>query len=151
MAVANKSGPKGTRAELALKKVLIRKTGLNWQRTPGSGALDEKHGLKADLYIPQEKNFFSIEVKHYKDTYLNFTLLTGKSPKLIEWWNQAKRQAKQNGNNPLLAFKHDRSKWFCMGQGICVDDIYRCIYLPHEDVDIMLLDDWLSTKPIFIK
>jgi len=150
MVVANKSKAKGSRAEAALKKVLMDKTGLNWQRTPGSGALAEEHKLKGDLYIPQEKNTYTIEVKHYKDCHINHTLISGKNPKILEWWEQAVRQAGQNGNIPLLIFKHDRSKWFVAGYGLH-DGISRCIYLPNEDVDIILLDDWLSAKPIFIK
>ena len=151
MAVANKSKAKGSRFEAAVKKILKDKTNLNWQRTPGSGALSEEHKMKGDLYIPQCACIYTIECKHYKDTHLNYTLLTGKNPMLLEWWSQSKRQALQNGNEPLLIFKHDRSAIFVMGEGIHSDEKHRCIYLSWEDVDILLLDDWLSTNPEFIK
>jgi len=54
MAVANKSKAKGTRAETACCVVLRKYTGWNWERIPLSGALDAKHGLKGDVYIPKE-------------------------------------------------------------------------------------------------
>ena len=106
------SRQKGGRAEAAAKKLLIDKTGLDWQRTPGSGALNEAHKLKGDLYIPDEKNKFCVEVKHYKDDHLTSKILTSKDPQLLQWWEQAVRQGLQVGREPLLLFKFDRSKWF---------------------------------------
>ena len=145
----NKSGDKGTRAENALKKVLTTETGLNWQRTPSSGALSEVHKLKGDLYIPREKNVYTIEVKHYKDCHINHLLLTGVNPQIHEWWEQTVREAKQNENEPLLVFKHDRSKWF-VGTSGYVDEEDRHIYVGALDIYIVLLTDWLKTEPRFI-
>ena len=54
------SREKGARAELAVKKELIRLTGLAFQRVPGSGALAPVHGLKGDPYIPNEENLYAI-------------------------------------------------------------------------------------------
>lgn len=108
------SRQKGARAEAALKRILREKTGLNFQRTPGSGALNETHKLKGDIYIPNEKNRFCIEVKHYKDDHLTSKILTSKDPQLIQWWKQAVRQSEQVDMEPLLCFKFDRSKWFSM-------------------------------------
>lgn len=149
MAPANKSKDKGTRAEAALKKVLIAETGLNWQRTPSSGALSEEHKLKGDLYIPQEKNIYTVEVKHYKDCHINHLLLTGVNPQIYAWWEQTVREAIQNGNEPLLVFKHDRSKWFV----VAIDpiDCTNYIYLGRIDLFIYLLTDWLEAEPEFIK
>lgn len=106
------SRQKGGRAEAALKKVLRDATRINFQRTPGSGALNETHKLKGDIYIPNAANRFCIEVKHYKDDHLTSKILTNKNPQLIEWWKQAVRQGKQVEMQPLLFFKFDRSKWF---------------------------------------
>ena len=108
------SRQKGARAETALKKVLRDATGLNFQRTPGSGALNETHKLKGDIYIPNEKNKFCIEVKHYKDDHLTSKLLTSKNPQLFQWWEQAITQAEKVDMEPMLFFKFDRSKWFTM-------------------------------------
>ena len=106
------SRQKGARAELQARDLLIKYTGLNWQRVPGSGALDEKHGLKGDLYIPNEKNVYCVEVKHYAEDQINTKLLTGKSPQFLDWWEQTVRQANQVEREPMLLFKHNRSKWF---------------------------------------
>ena len=108
------SRQKGARAESALKKLLRDSTGLNFQRTPGSGALNATHMLKGDIYIPNTANRFCIEVKHYKDDHLTSKVLTSKDPQLLQWWEQAVRQAKQVDMQPILFFKFDRSKWFVM-------------------------------------
>lgn len=108
------SRQKGARAEAALKKVLRDATGLNFQRTPGSGALNATHMLKGDIYIPNTANRFCIEVKHYKDDHLTSKILTSKDPQLLQWWDQAVTQAKKVDMQPILFFKFDRSKWFTM-------------------------------------
>ena len=43
---------KGARAETQVRDKLRELTALNWERVPSSGALDPKHGLKGDLYVP---------------------------------------------------------------------------------------------------
>ena len=146
------SRQKGARNESALKKLLIEKTELNWQRVPGSGALDTKHGLKGDLYIPNEKNVYCIEVKAYKESVINHTLLTSKNPQLDKFWEQAVRQGNQTERIALLIFKHDRSKWFVMIHEI--NELPSCEYLEYSrhGTYIMLLEDWLEyEKPEFIK
>ncbi len=106
------SRAKGARAEADLVSKLTKATGLNFKRVPSSGALHESHGLKGDLYIPNEKNIYAIEVKHYAESQLDHSLLTSKNPQLLKWWEQAVRQGKQVSREPLLFFKHDRSVWF---------------------------------------
>ena len=106
------SREKGARAESALVKLLKENTEYNWKRVPGSGALHEDHGLKGDVYVPNEHNYYAIEVKHYKESQLTSKVLTDKDPTLLQWWAQAVRQGKQTNKKPILFFKHDRSKWF---------------------------------------
>jgi len=145
MAVGNKSKAKGTRAEAAAAKYLSDKTGWKWERIPLSGALDEKHGLKGDIYIPKEINKYCIEVKHYKDDHLTSKALTDKSPILLQWWEQAVREAKQNdSDNPLLIFKFDRSKWFAGFREEPIND-YRYLY-HSEGVYLAKLDDYLKDR-----
>ena len=146
------SRQKGARAEAAAKKVLEEYTKLNWQRTPSSGALDEKHGLKGDLYIPQEKNIYCIEVKHYKEDHLTSKILTDKSPKFLEWWEQTEREAKQVKREPLLIFKHDRSKWFVARYKRHDEDWQDYEALQYNDIIISKLEDWLLwEEPEFIR
>jgi len=71
---------------------------------------------------------------------------------LIDWWNQTLRQASQVNKEPLLLFKHDRSKIFAARlqppetgyRNILVDYIDTIMY-------ISLLQDWVTyDKPKFI-
>jgi hypothetical protein len=151
--MSNPSKDKGTRAETVIKEALRKYTGLSWERTPLSGALHEKHGLKSDLYIPNEHNLFTVECKHYKDDHFTSQLLTSKLPQLIEWWEQTKRQGLQVGKKPLLIFKHDRSKIFAAYEDMPNSD-YRLVFYSGLGYNfyISLLDDWLQhEKPKFIK
>lgn len=150
----NPSKDKGSRAETLVKETLRKFTGLPFERTPLSGALDAKHGLKSDVYVPKEKNLFSIEVKHYSSTYLDYSILTSTNSTLLTWWEQSKREAYQNGNKPLLIYKHDRSKIFVAFEEEPENlDAYRWILINHERgiFYTSLLDDWLKhEQPKFI-
>jgi len=143
---------KGATAETRARDELRAATKLNWERVPGSGALDAKHGLKGDLYVPNEKNLYAVEVKHYKDSHIDHSLLTGKSPQIIEWWQQAVRQGEQVGKIPLLIFKHDRSKFFAAFQDM-PNGNYRWILVSTHGFEfyISTLEDYLTfNKPKFI-
>lgn len=151
--MSNPSKEKGNRGETLAKDILRKHTKLNWERTPLSGALDEKHGLKSDIYIPNEHNIYAIEVKFYEEDHLTSKILTGKNPQLIEWWKQALRQADQVGRKPLLIFKHNRSKMFVAYEEMpntSIDFVY--LNVGNYEVYISLLEDWLLTEqPKFVK
>ena len=139
------SRQKGARAEAAIVKLLKQDTGLNWKRVPGSGALHQDHGLKGDVYVPNEHNYFCCEVKHYKDNQLTSKVLTDKNPQFLEWWNQAVRQGEQTDKIPILFFKHDRSKWFvCMQGEHSAFDLRdkKFIALFPQDINIMTYEIW---------
>lgn len=146
------SRDKGARAETVVRDLLRSHTKLKWERVPGSGALNEKHGLKGDLYVPNEKNLYCVEVKHYAEDHLTSAVLTGKTPQLLEWWQQAVRQGLQVQKTPLLIFKHDRSKVFAAFQEMPSAD-YRFIFVcvcGHEFY-VALLEDYLRyEQPKFI-
>lgn len=143
---------KGARAEGLIKDALIKATGLSWERVPSSGALDPKHGLKGDLYVPNEKNLYVVEAKHYAEDHLNSTVLTSKSPQLIEWWEQAIRQGVQVAKIPILVFKHDRSKLFVAYKDMPSGDYdYIFVTAKGHEFFVALLDDWLANEsPKFI-
>jgi Holliday junction resolvase len=150
------SRQKGARAEAQAKQTLIQHTGLNWQRVPGSGALDEKHGLKGDLYVPNEKNVYCVEVKHYKDDHLTSKILTSKDPQLMKWWSQTVRESKQVDREPLLLFKFDRSKWFACAEYTFEEyeynDMPRLVYYDDNNFELIIqtLENWLKVKRKFI-
>lgn len=141
---------KGSKAETVVRDTLRKLTGLQWERTPGSGALDPKHMLKGDLYIPSESNVYCVECKHYAEDHLNSKLLTSKSPQLLEWWEQTIRQAEQVNRKPLLIFKFDRSKLFVAYNDMPMSEIKHLLVL--DKFFVSLLEDWVITeKPKFIK
>lgn len=146
------SRAKGARAETQVRDRLREATSLQWERVPSSGALDAKHGLKGDLYVPNEKNLYSIEVKHYADDQLTSSVLTAKDPILLQWWEQAVRQGLQVSKEPLLIFKYDRSKIFVAFNDEPTE-LYNYIVISAQEYYfyIALLDDWLvHEQPKFI-
>lgn len=142
---------KGARAETDIRDKLRLSTGLAWERVPSSGALDAKHGLKGDLYVPNEKNLYCVEVKHYAEDHFTSSVFTAKEPQLFKWWDQAVRQSLQVSKQPLLIFKHDRSKVFVAFQEFPEGDyIYSYINYKHPFY-VALLDDFLHWEvPKFI-
>jgi len=147
------SRAKGARTETVVRDALKKHTGLGWERVPGSGALDPKHLLKGDLYVPGRTNLWCVEVKGYKEDHLTSQLLTSKTPQLIEFWEQSVRQGIQVGKKPLLIFKFDRSKVFVAFDDMPNSQNYRCIYYNHESHEfyVALLEDWLvHEQPEFV-
>lgn len=144
------SRDKGARAENVVRDLLRSLTGLGWERVPGSGALDPKHKLKGDLYVPDESCIFCVECKHYAEDHLTSKLLTGKDPQLMQWWSQATRQAQQVDKKPLLVFKFDRSKVFVAYTDMPVAGTKNILVLDQFFVSI--LEDWIKLEsPKFIK
>lgn len=144
------SREKGARTELKVRDWLREHTGLGWERVPASGALDEKHGLKGDLYIPGEKNVYCVEVKGYADDHLTSQLLTSKNPTLLDWWQQTLRQSLQVKKLPLLFFKFDRSKIFVARLELPSSDDYEFIYINRGDnqLFVSLADTWIKHEPV---
>lgn len=152
--MANDPRAKGARAETTVRDKLRELTGLQWERVPSSGALDAKHGLKGDLYVPNEKNLYAVEVKHYAEDHFTSTIFTAKEPNLFKWWDQALRQGRQVDKKPLLIFKHDRSKIFAAFEDFPNGDyLYSYInYTKEHPFYVALLEDWLLNEdPKFIK
>lgn len=144
---------KGSTAETKARDELRKHTKLKWERVPGSGALDAKHGLKGDLYVPNKLNLFAVEVKHYADDHLTSSVLTSKNPQLLIWWEQAVRQAKQVYKKPLLIFKFDRSKFFVAFTEMPNSEIkHMYLDISGYSVYVAMLEDWLiNEKPGFVE
>jgi hypothetical protein len=97
-------------------------------------------------------NRFCVEVKHYADDQLSTKLLTDKKPQFLKWWDQALEQAKKVDRQPLLIFKHDRSKWFVAFNDIrlvnnCTNHI-RYFKNTYDTIYITKLEEWLETEKI---
>jgi Holliday junction resolvase len=151
MAIDSKA--KGSKAEADAAKFLNEKTGLKFIRTPLSGALDAKHGLKGDIYLGASSNKYCIEIKHYEEDHLTSKILTDKTPQIVTWLEQTFREATQVSREPLLIFKHNRGKWFVAFTSApsCEDYRYAFINLVDYQVFVAKLEDWLHyEKPTFI-
>jgi len=144
---------KGATGETKVRDTLRSYTKLQWERVPGSGALDPKHGLKGDLYVPGKINRYCIEVKNYKDDHLTSKVLTSKNPQLIEWWEQTLRESAQVSKIPLLIFKFDRSKLFVAYEDFPPEDLcYMSIHTDKHDFYVSMLEDLLVLyTPRFIE
>ena len=107
------SRAKGQRAEYQVRDLLRKQTELQWERVPGSGGFNVSHGLKGDLYVPDEAYTIKhcIEVKHYQDDVVNSNLFNVSVSQLERFWLQTVREAGQLGKEPLLIFKKTRGKW----------------------------------------
>lgn len=147
------SRKKGARAELAARDLLRKDTKWKWERTPSSGALGAQHMLKGDLYIPNEKNNYLIEVKHYKTDQLGSNILVNKDPNIFEWWDKAVLQAKQTNKSPLVMYKWDRSKWYIITDLILPIDKHitlqtgknsGIIYSYSEFIQNFIHDNWCN-------
>ena len=147
------SRAKGARTETTVRDLLKKHTGLGWERVPGSGALDPKHQLKGDLYVPGRTNLYCVEVKGYAEDHLTSAVLTGKNPQIIEFWEQTIRQGQQVGKKPLLIFKFDRSKVFVAFEEMPTLNKYRYMFLNinNHEFYVCLLEDWLiNEQPEFV-
>ncbi len=148
------SRAKGARTETTVRDLLRKHTGLMWERVPGSGALDPKHKLKGDLYVPDCPNQqYCVEVKGYAEDHISSHLLTGKSPQLVDFWKQSVRQGVQVSRKPLLVFKFDRSKAFVAFAEMPTTNNYRYIYcnVQEHEFYVALLEDWLQhEQPVFV-
>jgi hypothetical protein len=148
------SRAKGARVETQAKEMLVKLTKLPWERTPGSGALDAKHNLKGDLYVPNHNNVYCVEVKGYAEDHINSGILTHKTPQTLEWWRQATKQSKLVSKEPLLIFKYDRSKLFVAFESMPETIAYRHMFVHYENTVefyVALLEDWIKhEQPKFI-
>lgn len=108
------SRDKGKRAEYDVRDLLRDRTGLEWERVPGSGGFGAQHGLKGDIYLPiptGKRSKYCIEVKHYKDDTINSNLVNNTVSTIEKWWEQTIREASEMSAKPMLVFKKDRGEW----------------------------------------
>lgn len=142
------SRAKGARGEYLVRDLLRDYTNLQFERVPMSGALEY---LKGDLYVPNEKNFYCIEVKFYKESPLCDKIFTQeKTNNLTRWWKKLELQAAGGGQEPLLFFKYNRSKVFV---GTASEPhATKFMHISWLGCYVALADEWLENEnPEFIK
>ena len=139
------SRAKRARGEYLVRDMLRDSTGLKFERVPASGALEY---LKGDLYVPNQRNHFCIEVKNYKESALTDKIFTQpKTNNLIRWWKKVVIQAAGGDQKPMLFFKYDRSKVF-----VCTEqepvNTKQYLYIGFLNCYVMLAQDWLDTEEV---
>ena len=137
------SRAKGARGEYLVRDMLREATGLKFERVPASGALEY---LKGDLYVPNQRNFYCIEVKNYKDSPLTDKIFTArKTNNLIKWWRKIVIQAEGGDQKPLLFFKYDRSKVFVVTEEE-PKNTEDYLYVGFLNCYVLLAEDWLECE-----
>jgi len=125
--------------------MLREATGLKFERVPASGALEY---LKGDLYVPNNRNFYCIEVKNYKDSPLTDKVFTAqKTNNLIRWWRKVVFQATGGDQKPLLFFKYDRSKVFVVTENKPLNTI-EYLHIAFLNCYILLAEVWLEVEEV---
>lgn len=135
---------KGQRGEYEVRDLLRLHTKLQWERVPASGALAY---LKGDLWIPDKKCTYCVEVKFYEDSHFNDKILTNKSNHFVNWWNKIKVQAFDMDQKPLLFFKYNRSAVF-VTTDTQPKKLKRYIKTNHLNAYTMVAKDWLENEDI---
>ena len=139
------SRAKGARGEYLVRDMLRDATGLKFERVPSSGALEY---LKGDLYVPNQRNYYCIEVKNYKDSPLSDKVFTQpKTNNLVKWWKKIVIQAIGGNQKPLLFFKYDRSKVFVVTEQKPKNTI-EYLFIRFLDCYVLLAEDWLKHEKV---
>ena len=139
------SRAKGARGEYLVRDMLRDATGLKFERVPSSGALEY---LKGDLYVPNQRNYYCIEVKNYKDSPLSDKVFTQpKTNNLVKWWKKIVIQAIGGNQKPLLFFKYDRSKVFVVTEHKPKNTI-EYLFIRFLDCYVLLAEDWLKHEKV---
>ena len=137
------SRAKGARGEYLVRDMLREATGLKFERVPASGALEY---LKGDIYVPNNKNIYCIEVKNYADSPLTDKIFTAtKTNNLIRWWKKVVQQAYNGEQKPLLFFKYNRSKVFVVTE-VEPSNKTDYMYISFLKCYICLADEWLEIE-----
>lgn len=161
------SKQKGSRFELAISKYLSELFGMEFRRTPNSGAYtggknrknatnmrgDVQEILSGDIIAP--KNFpYLIECKSYKDKPSFTALINGRDATFDKWLNQNKNDAEFVEKRPLLFFKINFSGEYAVFRHDdpfllrCPDSYFR--YGDYVIFSIKMFETVLDISNIFI-
>lgn len=137
------SRQKGQRGEYLVRDLLREATGIKFERVPASGALSY---LKGDIYIPNAKNKFCIEVKNYEKSPISDKVFTNKTNYLVVWWEKIQYQAEAQEQEPLLFVKYSRSKVFVITKQQPTNTRY--MQLSWMNCYVMLAEEWIKNEKV---
>mgnify|MGYP000509336423 CR=1 FL=1 len=112
---------KGNKNERDLAKSMKAWTGFDFERVPSSGGLRWKRTTDTvgDITCTDNRHKgafpFCIETKFHSDINFQHLLLDVSKVKILEFWDQAKSDAKRSGKIPLLFMRYNRMPkyvWF---------------------------------------
>ncbi len=138
------SRAKGQRGEYQVRDLLRKHTKLQWERTPSSGALSY---LKGDVYVPDKDCAFLVEVKNYEEPLFSHKIITNKNCLFEQFWLKGIEQASPREQEPILVFKHSRSKFF-VATRIMPKNVTNFIYVNKLEVYVCLFEEWLEKEEI---
>lgn len=106
------SKKKGNKWERVVAKWLTTWTGYKFERNrAGSGAWWSNKDSVSDITCTDEKHAhrckISVECKSYKDIRFEHVLLGNKNCDIIEFWEQASRDAKRASKVPMLCMRYN--------------------------------------------
>lgn len=146
------SRDKGKRGEYQIRDKLRTKTGLEWERVPGSGAFGANHSLKGDIYLPPGTGAMSLycfEIKWFADEHINSNILNIGESQFEKWWTQCAREGVQMNMQPALVFKKDRGDWMVAldamdtNTSILLDYPHFIIHKKDMEVVVGKFEPWL--------
>ena len=137
--MTNKNKRTGSRNELELAKHLSKELGMDFQRTPHSGADPRYPGdISADEFP------YTIECKSVR-SFSFHNMYDGQHAQLTGWLQQAHKQS----DRPLLIFKVSRYGWYAVQHLADWKPLSRhtqcVVYTVYGTHIIMALDKWINT------
>ena len=133
------SRQKGALGENKIIEFLLEKTGIKFERTPGSGS----GKIKGDVICPF--SVFCIEVKNYKEDPFNSNILCNKTSLIPIWWNKLKKESYPR--KPLLFYRWNRSKWFVVTEQKPTKT-KNYLDFPSLGCYILLAEEWILKEEI---
>lgn len=103
------SRAKGSKFERDIAKVFEAWTHKRFSRTPLSGGWHKAVNAVGDLICATEGHVFpfTVECKFHQEIRFEHVLLGNKTCKILDFWKQAKDEAKMAKKHPLLVMKYN--------------------------------------------
>lgn len=136
------SRDKGARGERELAALFRSRWDPELWKVERFGTGESGHDLRVTALDPARRFPWAIEVKRYADFDIG-EVLRGPSARWLSWWQQAVRQARAAGLEPMLLTRGDRRPWWCwtphdIDDSFCYVEIrqgaYSIVGRPLEDV-----------------
>jgi Holliday junction resolvase len=135
---------KGKNFERLIAKKLTETLGIEFKRTPQSGAspLGQDWQLLGDIVTKDSNWEYCIELK--KQEGWEFKDFFNKKSKIYKWWEQAEEQATKISKIPVLIFSKNYDDIYVMMKIKDFENIKNFFIMINNEFVILKLNDWLS-------